>query len=259
MYTICDKGKRRYHCLSFYKKYILLNLGDYEAFEGFNFYVTAFLWCLTVFVFIGVFLSNNQRNKTIRITKQLLRHGARDETTAKTLRELGLDSTYSTKRLLTFGSRLCRTVKRVGERDVTYEEYIAYEKNKRALKKKRAIEKNKHLIVSEMPGTNPISETEAADFSEHPADTPIVYDKTETKDSGVGETVISEVSPFEIDFSDAKFYIPSDKEAEARTILSKRETSVLQNVLTGVFLVSISVCLTFLLPPLLDLLNTLLS
>lgn len=245
--------------MSFYKKYLLLNLNDYDAFRGLNFYVTAFLWCLTLFIFIGVFISNNRRNKMIRIIKQILRHGAKDESSAKTLRELGLTPDYSTKRLLAFGSRLSRTVKKVGEREVSYEEYIAYEKSKKALKRKRALEKNTAAVITEKPETVPAPESESQLLSEASTDEAAFLDSAAVNESNSVDASAPNNSPFETDFSIAKFYIPSEKETEARAILSKRETSVLQNVLTGVFLVAVSVCLTFLLPPLLDLLNTLLS
>lgn len=245
--------------MSFYKKYILLNLGDYEAFEGLNFYATAFLWCLTVFIFIGIFVSNNRRNKMIRITKQILRHGARDESSAKTLQELGLDSGYSTKKLLAFGSRLSRTVKRVSEKEITYEEYITYEKSKKALKKRHALKKSTASVIIEKPQEESVTEIKTSDSPEELTDAATACNETAVSEPSVRENESTEESPFEIDFSVAKFYIPSEKETEARAILSKRETSVLQNVLTGVFLVAISVCMTFLLPLFLDLLNTLLS
>ena len=121
--------------MSFYEKYILLNLKDYDVFGNFDFYVTAFIALLTVGVCVGVFLSNHRKNAMILMLKQLKRHGAISPESAKTLAELGIKPSGTLKRLLDIGARLSRTVLAVGRENISYEEYVASLKSKKKKKK----------------------------------------------------------------------------------------------------------------------------
>ncbi len=129
--------------MSFYKKYIVLNLGDYEAFGGFDFYITVFVAALTVATCIDVFIFNTRKNTMIDIVKQLYRHGATSEDNARTLKELRVKSTFISRSLLSEGTRLSRVVARVGARTLTYEEYVAEEKRVKLEKKKKKLSRSK--------------------------------------------------------------------------------------------------------------------
>lgn len=205
--------------LSFYKKYILLNLSDYDSFRDFDFYITVFLWILTAALCVGIFIMNNRKNSMVRVVKQLLRHGARTEEGAKALPELGIKASAVTKRLLSDGARMSRFVKRVGAKELTYEEYLEGLKRKKKRKKKPSAESEK-----ETPG-------EKGELSKNAA----------------------------VDFATARFYIPESSDNAAKRVLGKRESTLWQSALASVLCISLSVCLTFLLPVILELIDTLLA
>jgi hypothetical protein len=71
------------------------------------------------------FLINHHRATTQLIVKQLIRHNANSEGSAKTLEELGLDGSRSVKWMLNAGGQINKLVARVGEKTYTYEEYKA--------------------------------------------------------------------------------------------------------------------------------------
>ena len=185
-----------------------------SAFGGFDFYITLFLWLLSFCLCIGIFFVNAKNNVMVKMIKQLIRHGARTEETALKLSDIGIKPTFAAERILTASSMLRRAVKRVGEKQLSYDEYVA------SLKKKKK-KKIKALRAK--------TEEEKMHTEEEPS------------------------------FSDAKFFTPKECETDAKRILSKRETSMLQNVLFCIFIISITACLTFLLPTLLDILNKALS
>ncbi len=124
--------------MSFYKKYITLNLNEYEAFEGIDLYVTLFLAAIAAALCVGIFVSSFRKNAMINIIRQLYRHGATSEASAKTLLELGIKNTSLLRGLLSSG-RLARAVVKVGEVKKTYEEYIAEEREKKKSKHKKRI------------------------------------------------------------------------------------------------------------------------
>ncbi len=113
---------------------ILLNLKDYDNI-GIDFYINIFFFAVAVFICAGFFVFEHKR-KCMRITvKQLLRHKAEREDSAKTLAELGLSS-YNIKRALLTNTRLLKVVKRVGAPEYTYEEYTRLSKEKKIGKEK---------------------------------------------------------------------------------------------------------------------------
>ncbi len=124
--------------MSFYKKYIMLNLNEYKAFEGVDLYITIFLAALAITMCVGIFLASQRKNTMIRVIKQLYRHGATTEEGAKTVSELGMKNTSQLRALLNSG-RLSRAIVRVGEKKQSYEEYIASEKAKKQEKRKKRI------------------------------------------------------------------------------------------------------------------------
>jgi len=105
----------------------LLNLKDYSNI-GVDFYINIFLLVLFVCIGVGCFVFNGYRNAMHILIKQLVRHGAKSESEAKTLKALGLSSSYLVKRCLSGNGQISRIVRRVGEKTYTYEEYVKLER-----------------------------------------------------------------------------------------------------------------------------------
>lgn len=291
-YTIDIKNEFGERVLSFYRKYIMLNLNEYDSFGGFDFYITIFLWLLTAGLCAGIFFSNYKRNKAIRLTKKLLRHGARTEEEAKTLGELGLEVKKYSK-ILGIGTRLSRVVKVVGAREISYEEYLALEKEKKEKKKNSALSRPT-TIRSEVTGAA-VSAVQVTEETAESAEESIIAENIAASSSeGATESVTESSSQtaenailiggadaekpsatleaekptaFEqkertsadaLD-KDARLFVPESAEDDAQTIVKRGEATPLQSALAAVFCVCISVCLTFVMPVLLGFLDNLLS
>lgn len=85
------------------------------------------LVCVAVHIF---------RKNMFYVVKQLTRHGATDEASAKTLGALGLGNNAIVRFMLGRDGQLTRIVKRRGEPSYTYEEYRQLEKEKKLKKEK---------------------------------------------------------------------------------------------------------------------------
>jgi hypothetical protein len=77
-----------------------------------------------------VFFNSYRRNINLAVT-QLIRHGAKNEARAKTLKELGLGDARIIKNLLLGDNMLTKIVARVGEKRYEYEEYKALSKEEK--------------------------------------------------------------------------------------------------------------------------------
>ena len=238
----------------------MLNLNEYDSFGGFDFYITIFLWLLTAGLCAGIFFSNYKRNKAIRLTKKLLRHGARTEETAKTLGELGLEVKKYSK-ILGIGTRLSRVVKVVGAREISYEEYLALEKEKKEKKKNSALSRPT-TVRSEATG----EAVSAEQVTEETAESATVIGGADAeKPSATADaekpTAFRQKERTSADAldKDARLFVPESAEDDARTIVKRGEATPLQSALAAVFCVCISVCLTFVMPVLLGFLDNLLS
>ncbi len=117
--------------------YLSLNLSDYENI-GVDFEISKFLLIVLVGLCISFFVIDWHRGYMLLAVKKLFRHEALDEQSAKTLGELGIDKSRSVKWALSHDTRLSKIVKRVGEVEYTYEEYIALSKKLKKEKKKMA-------------------------------------------------------------------------------------------------------------------------
>lgn len=106
-----------------------MNLNQYENF-GLSFPIGIFLIFMTVVLCASAFLINYQKRYTLAVLKQLARHKATDEKSAKTLGELHLERSLGLKYALAKSSALKSMVKMVGEKTPTYEEFIENSKNK---------------------------------------------------------------------------------------------------------------------------------
>ena len=111
------------------KNFFTLNLKDYSNI-GINFPMGIFLIMLTVALIVAVFVINDYKSKTAELLKQMFRHEARDEESAKTLKALRIKSGLTIKHALSGEGRLKDLVRRVGEKKLTYEEYVALTKKR---------------------------------------------------------------------------------------------------------------------------------
>lgn len=122
--------------IEFYNEIFNINLIDYENI-GINFPINKVLFAITAVLCVACVLIELQRKCTRDLVRQLIRHEASSEDTAKTLEELGLKAGFFIKRLLNSDSSfLSRLVKRVGKVQYTYEEYVALQKQKKLPKEK---------------------------------------------------------------------------------------------------------------------------
>jgi hypothetical protein len=200
----------------------MLNLNEYDSFGGFNFYVTLFLWALAAGLCFCAIMMSLKRNVMINAVKQMIRHGARTEDGAKTLKELRISKSRQFLKIYETNSLFRRAVKTVGEKEISYEEYIAEQKRLKKEKKKKKVKKIKAI---------------------------------RNKQSAACEPEVSVSEPK----TDARYYTPKECELEANRILSKRETSLFQSILFCVLVFCLCACLTLLMPNILDFLDTLLA
>ena len=115
--------------MGFIKDFLFLNFNQYENI-AINFPVGAVILFLAVSASLLAFYLHFAGSKSYSMYKQLFRHEAFDEGSAKTLSELRLDTSRLLRFLLSSKGELTRLVKRVGEKKLTYEEYIASAKKK---------------------------------------------------------------------------------------------------------------------------------
>lgn len=179
----------------FIDKYINLNLKDYENL-GFDLEITK----LIALVFLGIMIAAVTMNiiKMWRATiiKSLLRHECTSEESAKTLGELRISSRIASLVAFSEGGRLRKILKRVGEVEYSYEEYVKLQREKKKPEK------------------------------QDPKATPL--------------------------------YIPKEKLDEAKRIFDKGAPTVLDSVLICVLLLALYICLVFVMPSLLSLINSML-
>ncbi len=111
------------------KEFFFLNLNQYESF-GINFPIGILIIMMSVVLCCAAFIINYQKLFTLNLLKQLTRHNATDEKSAKTLSELHLENSLGLKYSLSSSNSLKSMVKRVGEKTPTYEEYVENSKKK---------------------------------------------------------------------------------------------------------------------------------
>ena len=117
--------------IDFYNEIFNINLQDYENI-GINFPINKVLFIITVTLCVACILMDIQRKYTKDLVRQLVRHEATSLDTAKTLEELGLkDSIFIKWQLKSDTSFIRRLVKRVGQTEYTYEEYVELQKKKK--------------------------------------------------------------------------------------------------------------------------------
>ena len=115
--------------INFYKKYFLLNLKDYPNINV-DFPITLVLFIFFIGLMLVTIIINFRRSRIELMVRQLKRHNATDSESAKTLKELKLDNIIF-KLLLSSEGQLTKLVKRVGEKNYSYEEYMALSRKER--------------------------------------------------------------------------------------------------------------------------------
>ena len=98
--------------LEFLKTCFSINLNEYE-YIGIDLEINKILAMLFTALAVGIVLYNNYRRSIITVLSQLIRHGAKSEETAKTLRELRLDGIGAVRRMLLGDNLLTKLVARV--------------------------------------------------------------------------------------------------------------------------------------------------
>lgn len=114
----------------FLDTYFNINLKDYSNL-GVDFNISITLLFFFLGICVAAFFINHHRTYMASMVKQLFRHGAMNEESAKTLNELGLGGVGSLKRALARGGQLTKLVRRVGEEKMSYEEYMRLKKEKK--------------------------------------------------------------------------------------------------------------------------------
>lgn len=115
------------------KRCFSINLNEYENIN-INLEINKVILLAFCALAIGVVFLNVYRGNIRLCVSQLLRHGATDKDSAKTLTELGLADSKTVKFLLSRDTLLTKTVAALGEKKYTYEEYKALNKSERKTK-----------------------------------------------------------------------------------------------------------------------------
>ncbi|MBO5879704.1 MAG: hypothetical protein J6Q68_04060 [Clostridia bacterium] len=113
---------------------LLLNAKDYFD-TVFDVYINIIIFAIALAICASAFVINHHKTYTVRIIRQLLRRGGTgEEENALTLAQLRLSESKSLKRALARDGQLTDIVKRVGEKTLSYEEYVALQKQKKTEK-----------------------------------------------------------------------------------------------------------------------------
>ena len=111
------------------KEFFLLNLKDYSNID-INFPIGIFLVILTVALILVAFIINHYKSNTAYLLKQLFRHEAFNEGTAKSLASLRVKNCFAIRHALSGEGQLKALVLRVGEQKLSYEEYVKLTKTR---------------------------------------------------------------------------------------------------------------------------------
>ena len=115
---------------NFIDKYLELNLKDFENL-GFDLEITKLLGLIFLGIMLAAVAMNLIKQNTHLIIKALLRRECTSEDSAKTLPELHITSRLAQAIAFSEMGRLRKIVKRVGEKEYTYEEYVQMQKEKK--------------------------------------------------------------------------------------------------------------------------------
>lgn len=209
-----------------YVKYFSVNLNDYPNI-GIDFEINKFLFFIALGLCAACIFINYYQGNISVLLKKLIRLEAFSEDKSKTLTDIGLADHKPTKNLILKNSGIIKKVVAVvGRKTLTYEDYIAAEKQKKAAKRR---------LVSKVDcDTQEISDSE--------------------KNSSVNELSSAE----EIDFSVARLYIIPEMREYAEHSL-KSGTSPIKTALYCVLILAFFVALVLTMPSLLTLINNIMG
>lgn len=210
---------------NFDKNYLSINLNEYENI-GMNLPIVKLLLVVAVAFIVAIIIINYSKSNLYLMVKQLMRHGALGEDSAKTLGELKLSDKRGIKRALAFSSQMRSIVATVGEEKMSYEEYL--EKKKALREAKRA--ENKGGFFKRLWAA-------AVGF---------FY----TRD---------EILFAEIDFSAARFYIKEEGKNRASKIYNSNDITPIRTAFTCVLVALFFIGLMFAMPEVLNWINSLLA
>ena len=111
-------------------KYVFLNFKDYKNL-GFNFPIGIILILFAVAFPLTVFFINSKKNTVTFAVKQLVRHEAFNEESAKSLSALRLSKIKAFKKMLVSGGQISSMIKIAGYQKPSYEEYVEAKKEKK--------------------------------------------------------------------------------------------------------------------------------
>ena len=114
------------------KEYLSVNLNEYENI-GINFEINKFLLLCAAALCVAAFYVSYKHSIIVNTIKQLIRHNATDEESAKTLSELGLADSGGIRKAIFSSTRLRKMITVIGEVRPTYEEYVAAQKEKKKI------------------------------------------------------------------------------------------------------------------------------
>ena len=103
-------------------EFFFINLNEYPNIK-IDFQINVFLLIVAIAIAVCSVVITFYRSSLQQIIKQLTRLGAKNEDSARTLAELGLEKSVFIKMALSREGRLTRMIGRVGEVKYTYEEY----------------------------------------------------------------------------------------------------------------------------------------
>lgn len=116
--------------IKFFQDILSLNLKNYSNI-GIDLKINILIAVTAVAISALGFVMGSYRATLSGVMKQFLRHNAIGEGNAKSLKDLGLYNSRGARRALSGEGRLKGTVARVGEKKLTYEEYMALSKKDR--------------------------------------------------------------------------------------------------------------------------------
>ena len=109
---------------------ILLNLNEFANID-IDIYINLLFLAIAVAIIVIAFLFDFSRGITYTAVKQLVRHEANDENSAKTLSELGLSKSKFVRFMLSGAGELTRAVLRVGSPKIDYDSFMKLNREER--------------------------------------------------------------------------------------------------------------------------------
>ena len=146
----------------FYTKYFSINLNQYSNI-GIDLELSKILFAFLIAIIVTTIIVNYKRASIITMVKRLWRLEAVSEETAKTLDELKINK-FNAKLILTSEGRASKMIRRVGEKNYTYEEYTA-------LIKKKGYKEERVDFATAKFYIEPEKKAEAQNIAETPAPT----------------------------------------------------------------------------------------